>query len=848
MCIGMKYFFILIIIIILGLGREQAFCQSATPSLDKTEVLKLTEDLRSPDRETRYLAIVSLQKFGEKALQSAAQLATLLTHDSDVYIRAKAAQTLGEIGWQAGFTTPQLIEALEDPDGSVKYFTIQTLGKIGRAAESAGPRLIKFLKSSEPYLRYTAAAALGQIQYTKAVPSLSKILLKDPNSDVRGSAAEALGNMSFYTGHEKDAGIPELKIALQDLDPNVRAKAASALGNVGWSFDSPLVPLANLLRDADPKVRSAAIHAIDLFKNRDKTPIISQLTHALQDSEPSIRYRAAHLLSIYPEKKDLIIPHLIEALDSEDPSIRSEAIAAIESIGQGAENKNELIQILIKKLFDRERTVQESIVSALYTLGRDDTALASQLLDFLEYADIYPETKLNIVRIVSHMRVYTADVIAKLTPALKSPDRMLRQTAAMTLETIKDKLSSEEVLRLDPLLKNSLYEKHLPNLCRTLCDIASSPGLWTQDYYLHPDFNFAEDPWGFALQTLGALFVTKAAPFCPGAKNTIDGILYALTAEKFNREELPQTCDRFTFPFGDLQKFSNSILNLSGAPISSPQVYGKQFLLLMLFDLLRNQNQAMTPPQKIKLEKLLRKTEESLRNDLSYAPQMPTGVGGGSLFNTYAIATSMLADDLSIGKEQLKQVIDPHNALRIAYDPSPLQPFESPRASAARAVPTYLALYQAEANPSEKETFRTHLRESLDNYLHYLPSLMSHLRRGSAYREDAQKLSPHMGKDYIAPYYLFSTIPYVTAAAERLLQENRPNEREALLEIKKELKTAILSLVNDDGLFYTPEYASSPGYVNPLFGLSLIPLAEDCGVGDPAHNVVDPKALLGILN
>lgn len=64
-----------------------------------------------------------------------------------------------------------------------------------------------------------------------AVSSLSNALRTDPDSGVRCSAAEALGNIG------SEEAIPALSEALKDIDPNVRRKASKALGKIGRDKD-----------------------------------------------------------------------------------------------------------------------------------------------------------------------------------------------------------------------------------------------------------------------------------------------------------------------------------------------------------------------------------------------------------------------------------------------------------------------------------------------------------------------------------------------------------------------------------------------------------------------------------
>jgi HEAT repeat protein len=58
----------------------------------------------------------------------------------------------------------------------------------------------------------------------KAVAALCRLLLSDPRAEVRGAAAEALGEIA------SDEALPSLQQALNDPEPVVRAKA-------GWAID-----------------------------------------------------------------------------------------------------------------------------------------------------------------------------------------------------------------------------------------------------------------------------------------------------------------------------------------------------------------------------------------------------------------------------------------------------------------------------------------------------------------------------------------------------------------------------------------------------------------------------------
>jgi hypothetical protein len=289
------------------------------------------------------------------------------------------------------------------------------------------------------------------------------------------------------------------------------------------------------------------------------------------------------------------------------------------------------------------------------------------------------------------------------------------------------------------------------------------------------------------------------------------------------------------FPFKEITEFSEQVLSMTASPLDSPHVYGKQFFTLFLRDALRREG--MNQSQKDTLKNLLKRPQDSLADDLHIRPI--TGTVGSSLFNTYALSTVLLTMEKTNDEamEALEEAIDPTDPLRIRYEGG--GKFESHRGSSARAVPLHLARY---VNlPKNRDSIRKDLTSAIQNYGDHLPSLMAHLRRGGF----------HEGPDALAPYYLYATIPYQTAAIELLLQEGRqegrqeekPEEKMMLEDLREKTKAAILSLVREDGQFYVPEYFSSPGYVNPLFGLALIPLAKDCVKED-----LENHDLLGILS
>ena len=95
--------------------------------------------------------------------------------------------------------------------------------------EQVIPRLVAVLKDPNPELRRTAAQSLGKIARKEAVPALVEAL-RDPDAGVRRHAAWALGMIGEDALGPDRSPLPAL---LFDADAGVREAAAAALGLTG---------------------------------------------------------------------------------------------------------------------------------------------------------------------------------------------------------------------------------------------------------------------------------------------------------------------------------------------------------------------------------------------------------------------------------------------------------------------------------------------------------------------------------------------------------------------------------------------------------------------------------------
>jgi hypothetical protein len=147
---------------------------------------------------------------------------------SNAATRRNAAWAIGELTnmlpYERGAAVPQLITLLRDGDAWVRMAAARAIGELRdrRASET----LIATLSDSDWRVRRLSAWALNEMKEDKAVAALGNLLLTDARAEVRGAAAEALGEI-------KNAGaLPSLQQALNDSESDVLAKARWAIDEI----------------------------------------------------------------------------------------------------------------------------------------------------------------------------------------------------------------------------------------------------------------------------------------------------------------------------------------------------------------------------------------------------------------------------------------------------------------------------------------------------------------------------------------------------------------------------------------------------------------------------------------
>lgn len=191
-------------------------------------------------------------------------------------------------------------------------------------------------------------------------------LLKDPQPDIRRSAALSLGKIADPTA------IPPLIDALTDADEEVRKWSAWALGNMGENLSAPaLVALVQLLADPSENVKQAA--ALALGHTDVSEEVMGVLAEAFTISTASTQQAIVQALThfSFPFSYEIFL----EASQSPDPFIRQAAMAGFGELG----DPRGLLILRTKVLQDSHVGVRAEAAYRLGKLGgKEDVAALKQ--------------------------------------------------------------------------------------------------------------------------------------------------------------------------------------------------------------------------------------------------------------------------------------------------------------------------------------------------------------------------------------------------------------------------------------------------------------------------------------
>ncbi len=400
--------------------------------------------------------------------------------DREARVRQVAAQVLGVFSPDRE-AVAGLGRALADPEVDVRLAAAQALGST-RLPE-ATLALLGHLDDSNPQVQVAVISALERLRDPRSImPLVGKI--QDTRSIVRRAVARALGTLG---GPRVVSG---LVLALRDSDPLVRVAAVVALGRSGAS--EAVDALASVLeQDDDITVRVTAVEALGMHRNertarlvigtldsnraelrtqaqqtlvRIASSVVDTLGDCLRDQPSPLRadgcalalarsgspkafawirtaweqraVSASAALEAFAALQDpQSLPIVLEALLSDDPTIRRHAVVAAGEVLRRAAPDGRAVEPIAVAL-GRTRGKPQERVALITLLGQTGEPRAAKWL--LPFAGQKAPLRLRVAALHALGRVGARQHSQLLVQALEDEHPRIRREAAIALRRMGD--------------------------------------------------------------------------------------------------------------------------------------------------------------------------------------------------------------------------------------------------------------------------------------------------------------------------------------------------------------------------------------------------------------------------
>jgi HEAT repeat protein len=355
----------------------------------------------------------SLSTKGGKAARAAKAMGLLL-RDSSPGVRRDVAKALGKLGDAALGAAPDLVGALGDKEDDVAEAAAEALAELGDRArdaliagletgnEAGGRRvgeLIGTLPGAADLLtdafaspavntQVNAALGLGLLGADKVGRGMAALLGARTGGDARTREAVrraldmlgpkgpvgpkavavegfedrvlAAADLEKAKAELEKVGVADLVEYLRDGRDAVRANAATALAVLGASAAGAARSLGVVCRDDAPRVRLAAVQAIDKLGDAAVVEVADDLVRALGDAEAKVADTAAQVIRA---RKGKMIAALVRGLETDKPQAGRRAGELLGAFDDAAE-------ILVEAFASPAVNTQVNAALALGMLGK----------------------------------------------------------------------------------------------------------------------------------------------------------------------------------------------------------------------------------------------------------------------------------------------------------------------------------------------------------------------------------------------------------------------------------------------------------------------------------------------
>jgi len=298
------------------------------------------------------------------------------------------------------------------------------------------PALLTLAKDSQPYTRAFAVKGLAALKDRSALATLMPLLTSGERS-VLIETIRALGKIG-----DRSAAPPLLKLIRDtSTDPHVRLEAVNALG--GLQGGLPALSevndtLLDLMTDANPQIRAAALRSVATMDSENFVAILSAL-----DPDPhwTVRAALAGVLGALPP--DIALPRLKAMLTDTDQRVIPSVLAALVKM-----KPPDAAQVMLDALKRDDPVVRAAAANGLGDLKPPNGAAAlAEAYRFGQRDAMYNARAAALAALVKYG---AADATPVLKSAFADKDWAVRVRAVMLLRDLDPAAAADADMQIRP--------------------------------------------------------------------------------------------------------------------------------------------------------------------------------------------------------------------------------------------------------------------------------------------------------------------------------------------------------------------------------------------------------------
>lgn len=403
---------------------------STSPRIHEQATDALVEVLRSGNPARRPDVLLTLNRFGARAVTATPVLLELLTQSPD---STELTTTIGQIGKPALESTYSALREQKISPAEVARIIQGMPATVKRS-------IARKIDDQSPIVRQLAATTIGDLT---PFPGDGLVILtqglQDPAEPVRKATAESARKVGGKVGDKVSSLAPVLAESLsKESIPETRAVMLHALAAVVPADGQTVLmdALAENIDHSSQLVKQAVLEELAALETLP-TRFLEPLRDLLTDSNASVRSLAATAVAGIEGDRDPVVALLLPMLEDANVEVQQRAMRSLAKLGDAALPAIEPIQ---RQLDADSQETQVAAIEALTQLGKRSQAALPKIETLAMHGS--ESVRKSAFTSVRRIAAQPDDAVRILLNGLKDQEWTIRRTAALELGELEERAAA----------------------------------------------------------------------------------------------------------------------------------------------------------------------------------------------------------------------------------------------------------------------------------------------------------------------------------------------------------------------------------------------------------------------